>query len=256
VSRFAAVLLAACGLAACGGSSSEDGTTASPAPTPAETAYVDRLRSLCVSAAQAVDFEHYRAFVRGVKRLKVPGTLSKNHQARIALDDRALAALDAQSAPGVVRRAYARDDALDARLGLIDCIWPQGVSRATVYAVARAGPLRTIAPRLERICVDNRARTAAARRLAGNDAAAQQRVAEAGSERLARLVARVPRPTDAPPTYTGWSDALKTVVNFNRLAGEASDGDRAKNLRAQAQRTAAAGHKAAGALGLQECARP
>jgi hypothetical protein len=115
----------------------------------------------------------------------------------------------------------------------------------------KPGPLASIAPALDRICADNAKRTAQALRLGAD----QERVAQVASERLSRLVARVPRPTDADARYTGWTDSLKTVVNLRRLAADA-DGDKAKALREQAQRTAAAGRRTARQLGLRECGEP
>ena len=115
----------------------------------------------------------------------------------------------------------------------------------------KPGPLAKVAPALDRICADNAKRSADALRLGADE----DRVAEVASERLSRLVARVPRPTDADARYTGWTDSLKTVVNLRRLAA-AADGDKAKALGEQAQRTAAAGRRTAGQLGLTECSKP
>jgi hypothetical protein len=122
-------------------------------------------------------------------------------------------------------------------------------AKAAAPAVKR-GPLARTAGALDRICADNAKRAAAARRL-GADA---DSVAEVAAERLSRLVAGVPRPTDADARYTAWTDGLKTVANLRRLAADA-DGDKAKVLRQQAGRTAAAARNTAGQLGLTDCAK-
>jgi hypothetical protein len=114
----------------------------------------------------------------------------------------------------------------------------------------KPGPFATVAPALDAICADNAKRAARAI----NAGADPERVAFAASARLSRLAAAVPRPTDADARYTAWTDSLKTDVNLRRLAA-AADGDKAKALREQADRTAAAGRKTAGRLGLRRCAR-
>jgi hypothetical protein len=114
----------------------------------------------------------------------------------------------------------------------------------------KPGPLATVAPALDAVCAENAKRAAQALRLGADP----ERVAEAASQRLSSLVARVPRPTDADARYTAWTDSLKTVVNLRRLAADA-DGDKAKALQEQANRTAAAGRRTAGQLGLRQCAR-
>lgn len=122
-------------------------------------------------------------------------------------------------------------------------------TKAAAPTVKR-GPLAHTAPALDAICADNAKRAAEARRL-GADA---DSVAQVAAQRLSRLVARVPRPTDADARYTAWTDGLKTVANLRRLAADA-DGDKAKALREQAERTAAAARNTAGQLGLADCAK-
>jgi hypothetical protein len=114
----------------------------------------------------------------------------------------------------------------------------------------KAGPLASVAPALDRICADNSKRAAQARQLGADP----DRVAEVASARLSSRVARVPRPTDADSSYTGWTDALKTVANLRRLAAT-TKGDKQKASRAQAELTEAAARKTAGKLGLTACAK-
>jgi hypothetical protein len=114
----------------------------------------------------------------------------------------------------------------------------------------KRGPLARVAPALEQICADNARKVAEARRRGADP----DLIAKAAAERLAGLVTAVPRPTDADARYTGWVDALRTTANLQRLAVDA-DGDKAKALREQAGRTAAAARATAAKLGLADCAR-
>jgi hypothetical protein len=122
-------------------------------------------------------------------------------------------------------------------------------AKASAPGVKR-GPLAREAAALNRICAGN-AKLAAQARGRGADPGL---VAGAAAERLSALVNGVPRPTDADARYTGWTDALKTTANLHRLAADA-DADKAKALREQAERTAAAARKSAAKLGLRACAR-
>lgn len=226
--RLALALIAATALTGCGGDDR------GPAPeradtTPAVSRDVARLRDLCARAGDSVPA--YEAFVRDLKGLDAPR--------QIAIQERMQGRVQSAGTVDAVHEAYAADDAADARMGLIDCIWP-----ASMRGRALKAP--------EQICADNRARTARARALAPD---ARDAIAQGGSERLARLIAAAPRPADDAPEYGGWTDALATAANLYRLADGTSDAGRARALRAQAGRTAAAARKTAGKLGLSECAK-
>jgi hypothetical protein len=241
-----AVLLAAvCGLAACGGGSSKK-PQAVP-PSAAEQAYLTRMGALCLSAAgPGGAVERYTRFVQSVERVKAPPRFASDHERRVAIANKMLATVHAQRTAAAVRQAYAADDRIDARQGLLDCLTPLEPAART-----RTGTLRALAPVLERACADNARRTARARSLA---AGTTQLIAEASSERLARLVVAV-QPSDAGPLYGGWRDALRTVPNLLRLAAQTTDAGRADALRVQAAKTAAASRKSARKLGLATCAK-
>ena len=226
---LAAALLAALLLAACGGDDHGRAPTKADT-TPAVSANVAKLRALCARTRLTV--ASYEQFVRGLK------ALGASEQA--AIQERLLKRIHASGTAQAIRQAYAADDAVDARAGLIDCIWPASASGAAMKSP-------------ERICADNSARMARARSVAGD---AEDAIAEGGSERLARLVAAAPQPPDDAAEYGGWRDALNTAANLYRLAAATSDKGRAKAFREQASRTAAAARKTAAKLGLASCARP
>lgn len=228
--RLGLLLTVAMLLAACGGDDR------GPAPekadtTPSISPKVAQLRELCARTMQAkTSVAGYEKFVRDLKRLGAPE--------QAAVQGRMLEQVRSAGTAAAIQKAYAADDAIDARMGLIDCIRPDS-------AAALTSP--------QRICADNRARTARARSLASD---AGDAIDEAGSERLARLIVATPRPADDSPEYGGWTDSLKTAANLYRLADGTKDDTRAKALREQAERTSAAARKTAGALGLAECAKP
>jgi hypothetical protein len=286
--RAVALVLVACLLAACGKGS--DAKAPATAATRAETAYLTQMQSLCVRAAQGdagvpnLDvqritrmFDRYGSFVRSLKRVQAPQRFAADHRLSVGIEQRMLRTVEAlrpslrgadrvalASAFDLARQAYGRNDTIDARLGLLDCIWPPRTTLPTdAYPPVTKASLAKLTPHLDRVCVDNASRTAYARTLIARDVAlgreaaraARSRVAEASAERLPRLLRRVPRPTDAPARYGGWLDALTTVGNFLRLAAATNDGKRADALRAQAGRTAAAARQTARELGLPDCAK-
>jgi hypothetical protein len=251
VTRFLAVLAAACVVAGCGGGSKSD----QPRPTrfgASEQAYVNRLQALCAGATDSPD--GFRKYVDALGRLQPPPSLAAQHRQRLATERRA-----------GIAAAYGRDDSLDARLGLVDCIWPPGTTAQAAYPTKRAGTLAALRPSLGRICADNTARTARARTLVAGDpqldssaqADARWRIAVTSTERLARLVRRLGSPKGAGPDYGAWLDATRTAANFTRLASDAyfaGDEGRADALSAQAARTAKAAQRTARRLGLTACA--
>jgi hypothetical protein len=275
VRRLALVLAAAVLLAACGGddNSAPRKADTTPAPNPE----MKMLRGTCILAAQGearIRFGgglarqrdavgemigNYQGFVGTLKQLDAPEQIAAQERMLpkvLKLRDQ-LPSADRAALAGIfdgVHQAYASDDAADARAGLIDCIWDVRSSDAgdAYPAATRRGTMAKATPALAHICLDNRGRTARAHALAPE---AKDAIDEGGSDRLVRLVANVPRPSDATPAYTGWTNALKTSANLYRLAAVTKDESRAKGLRAQAARSAAAARKTAGELGLFDCAQ-
>ena len=254
--RALAVIAAACVAAGCGGGSKSD----QPRPTrfsAAEQAYVNRLQALCAGATDSR--EGFRRFVDALGKLQPPPSLAAQHRQRLATEWRA-------SHAGAAA-AYGRDDSLDARLGLVDCIWPPGTTAAQdAYPATRAGALAALAPNLNRICGDNVSRTVRARTLVAGDsqldssaqADARWRIAVTSTERLVRLVRRLGSPQGAGADYGAWLDATRTAANLTRLASDAyfaGDQGRADALGAQAARTAKAAQSTARSLGLSACAK-
>jgi hypothetical protein len=262
-------------LVACGGG--ESGSAPVKADTtPAANPELSRVRAVCMWAAErearirfggglarqrdavAQMIDNYNAFVVQLKLLDAPEQIAMQERMRPrirALRDR----LGSADRAGLMRafdqvhEAYASDDAADARAGLIDCIWDVRSSAAGfAYPATSRGTMAQLTPALAHICLDNRGRTARAHSLAPD---ATDAVDGGSSDRLARLVSAVPRPSDATPAYTGWTNALKTAANLYRLAAVTPDRPRAEALREQAARSAAAARKTAGQLGLGDCAQ-
>jgi hypothetical protein len=275
VRRLALVLLAASLLAACGGGDSgsePEKADTTPAPNPE----LSKVQAVCMRAARAearIRFggglarqrdavgqmiDNYDAFVVQLKLLDAPEQIAAQERMRPrirALRDRLTSADRAglMRAFDQVHAAYAIDDAADARAGLIECIWDVRSSVAGfAYPATSRGTIAKLTPALAHICLDNRWRTARAHSLAAD---AKDAIDRGSSDRLARLVSAVPRPSDAPPAYTGWTNALKTAANLYRLAAVTPDQSRAEALSEQAARSAAAARKTAGQLGLSDCAQ-
>lgn len=284
------VLLAVCVLAACGKDSST--RAGSPQLNGLEQRYASQMRELCIQASRADaavpvgpgfaarrqgltrTFDNYERFVRGVERLIAPVRLARLHRANLTIFRQMNGAIvelrrvlpsaglpEIAGAYSTVAEAYGRNDELDARLGLVDCIWPpRTLAAQDAYPRATPGRLAALVADIAAVCVDNASRKVWANSLIARDrkldAQAPElraRIAEAAAERLSRLVAGLPRPTDGGARYTAWTDSLRTVSNLLRLAGDAQ-GDKATALREQAARAAAASRTTAGRLGLAACA--